>query len=147
MANATILGAGARRRVVLFSDQLLSMLNVRELCAVYAHESGHAKRGHVGLFLTFSVGWVLIADVALQALFKGGEVTLAVAIGAGFVALWVLFFGWISRRAELDADLFALETSQDLGALVSALERVCGCLLYTSPSPRDQRGSRMPSSA
>ena len=25
--------------------------------------------------------------------------------------------------------------------------RVMGCLLYTSPSPRDQRGSRMPSSA
>ena len=24
---------------------------------------------------------------------------------------------------------------------------VAGCLLYTSPSPRDQRGSRMPSSA
>ena len=23
----------------------------------------------------------------------------------------------------------------------------CRCLLYTSPSPRDQRGSRMPSSA
>ena len=23
----------------------------------------------------------------------------------------------------------------------------CTCLLYTSPSPRDQRGSRMPSSA
>jgi len=27
------------------------------------------------------------------------------------------------------------------------IERVVGCLLYTSPSPRDQRGSRMPSSA
>ena len=26
-------------------------------------------------------------------------------------------------------------------------EEVCTCLLYTSPSPRDQRGSRMPSSA
>ena len=25
--------------------------------------------------------------------------------------------------------------------------RFCVCLLYTSPSPRDQRGSRMPSSA
>ena len=24
---------------------------------------------------------------------------------------------------------------------------ICACLLYTSPSPRDQRGSRMPSSA
>ena len=26
-------------------------------------------------------------------------------------------------------------------------ERIQACLLYTSPSPRDQRGSRMPSSA
>ena len=31
-------------------------------------------------------------------------------------------------------------TSQDL-------EEILDCLLYTSPSPRDQRGSRMPSSA
>ena len=27
------------------------------------------------------------------------------------------------------------------------VDRVLACLLYTSPSPRDQRGSRMPSSA
>ena len=26
-------------------------------------------------------------------------------------------------------------------------KEIIGCLLYTSPSPRDQRGSRMPSSA
>ena len=30
---------------------------------------------------------------------------------------------------------------------MDSLERYGGCLLYTSPSPRDQRGSRMPSSA
>ena len=28
-----------------------------------------------------------------------------------------------------------------------AMDYAMGCLLYTSPSPRDQRGSRMPSSA
>ena len=28
-----------------------------------------------------------------------------------------------------------------------AVDRYMTCLLYTSPSPRDQRGSRMPSSA
>ena len=32
-------------------------------------------------------------------------------------------------------------------ALPDVLRRVQSCLLYTSPSPRDQRGSRMPSSA
>ena len=31
--------------------------------------------------------------------------------------------------------------------LLSYMERLGVCLLYTSPSPRDQRGSRMPSSA
>ena len=38
----------------------------------------------------------------------------------------------------------------EVGMSVGAMES-CGsvesCLLYTSPSPRDQRGSRMPSSA
>ena len=33
------------------------------------------------------------------------------------------------------------------GAVATVTEGVKTCLLYTSPSPRDQRGSRMPSSA
>ena len=40
-----------------------------------------------------------------------------------------------SRTRDLEEKAFGL----------AAKERVC--LLYTSPSPRDQRGSRMPSSA
>ncbi|MEL6429890.1 MAG: M48 family metalloprotease [Planctomycetota bacterium] len=126
LANATIIGIGARQRVVLFSDQLLAMLNVRELCAVYAHEIGHARRGHVGLFLAFSLGWVLLADVAVQALLDGPGLLWASAVGLVAVALWIALFGWVSRRAELDADLFALETCRDLPALVSALQRVGG---------------------
>ena len=38
-------------------------------------------------------------------------------------------------RKHNGAGLLAIEVSPE------------GCLLYTSPSPRDQRGSRMPSSA
>ena len=33
------------------------------------------------------------------------------------------------------------------GERVRSVQAVASCLLYTSPSPRDQRGSRMPSSA
>ena len=33
------------------------------------------------------------------------------------------------------------------GALLESGDHILSCLLYTSPSPRDQRGSRMPSSA
>ena len=49
----------------------------------------------------------------------------------------------------------AVETFETLGALYpfgnftqqAQLDVAYACLLYTSPSPRDQRGSRMPSSA
>ena len=34
-----------------------------------------------------------------------------------------------------------------LSMLGMGVDQSVGCLLYTSPSPRDQRGSRMPSSA
>ena len=40
----------------------------------------------------------------------------------------------------LDVEIAAAEAMEKLGQIPS-------CLLYTSPSPRDQRGSRMPSSA
>ena len=51
----------------------------------------------------------------------------------------------VSHSAELDkARLFATELG--LGNVLVKPNRGA-CLLYTSPSPRDQRGSRMPSSA
>ena len=40
-----------------------------------------------------------------------------------------------------------LETVGAVRRHVEALAEAETCLLYTSPSPRDQRGSRMPSSA
>ena len=79
----------------------------------------------------------------------------------------------IAERSKLEADLqtwkgasvenqrlraqlvYERKKSQDrlslLGSLQRQFQKVSGdyrsCLLYTSPSPRDQRGSRMPSSA
>ena len=41
----------------------------------------------------------------------------------------------------------ALSSSADGGAAAGDAGATGACLLYTSPSPRDQRGSRMPSSA
>ena len=44
-------------------------------------------------------------------------------------------------------DLWAACRSQSIGEAIREAKQYLGCLLYTSPSPRDQRGSRMPSSA
>ena len=43
--------------------------------------------------------------------------------------------------SDIDCEIKTSNTSCEVSAVVTT------CLLYTSPSPRDQRGSRMPSSA
>ena len=60
----------------------------------------------------------------------------------------------IRRCGEYRSDTFRAATSGALnmpqtssGALNKLPLSIKTCLLYTSPSPRDQRGSRMPSSA
>ncbi|MEM9379081.1 MAG: M48 family metallopeptidase [Planctomycetota bacterium] len=124
MANAAIVGFGRRGRTVLFSDNLLSVLNNRELCAVYAHEIGHARRRHVGIFIAWVAAFVLVGDVAVRRVLDVEGELLAATVAAGFFAAGVLGFGWLSRRYELDADLFAVEVLEDQPALVSALEQV-----------------------
>ena len=42
---------------------------------------------------------------------------------------------------------FVGEKGNEKETIKKAVEQLYTCLLYTSPSPRDQRGSRMPSSA
>ena len=64
---------------------------------------------------------------------------------------------WIRSRSGIERRHFAAtgETTSTMGTLAAkAALKMAGlepsdidCLLYTSPSPRDQRGSRMPSSA
>ena len=59
---------------------------------------------------------------------------------------------WLgAERARSDVEVIALAwdllASFGVGGLALELNSLGTCLLYTSPSPRDQRGSRMPSSA
>ena len=51
----------------------------------------------------------------------------------------------IATMSKKDISNFKLRKGMPVGVKVTL--RGDSCLLYTSPSPRDQRGSRMPSSA
>ena len=70
---------------------------------------------------------------------------------AGFAA-WVLTMKWVASgdRAFSDAAIGVIDNWVDRVRdfeVSPAPTLTVSCLLYTSPSPRDQRGSRMPSSA
>ena len=60
----------------------------------------------------------------------------------------VLSINWFEEKDTkkfLGAGVVEFDTQEGANAAIAASGR--DCLLYTSPSPRDQRGSRMPSSA
>ena len=59
-------------------------------------------------------------------------------IGAQAIAL--------ARNCHRVMSAIYVDESEALKIKHQVLSLIC-CLLYTSPSPRDQRGSRMPSSA
>ena len=82
----------------------------------------------------------------------GGNGGIGLGLAEGIVMAGGSVVVWGRNRDKNDA---AVEALTALGG--SATAYVCDvsdeqqvietCLLYTSPSPRDQRGSRMPSSA
>ena len=96
-------------------------------------------------------GWVVIGLVLLyfgaEWLVKGSsEIAIKFGISPLVVGLTVVAFG--TSAPEL---LVCLQANfQDKGDLAIGNivgSNICNCLLYTSPSPRDKRQSRMPSSA
>ena len=55
--------------------------------------------------------------------------------------------GGVSFRVPVELGTRQRQFDRTLRQWWQTFNRVINCLLYTSPSPRDQRGSRMPSSA
>jgi Zn-dependent protease with chaperone function len=116
-ANAMIVGLLPRIRYVIFTDRILEEMPPDELNAVFGHEVGHAKHGHIlhyATFLTLSMAFlaaflILVAQ-ALDA--KGVELPesardwIALPPVALMAAYIFLVFGYLSRRCERQADVY-----------------------------------------
>ncbi len=129
--NAAILGLVGRFRYVVLSDGLLATLREDEVLPVFAHEVGHAKHHHVLLYLLFSLAYVCLLYVVDGALLGRNSLALEshpVLVFGGVLLLfgvyWGLVFGFLSRRFELEADVFAAEALGDTKVLVDTLERI-----------------------
>ena len=78
------------------------------------------------------------------------ETAAAAADGADLIVLCVPVGAMGTVAREIGPVLKPGATVSDVGSVKRTVIEAVGpyiCLLYTSPSPRDQRGSRMPSSA
>lgn len=119
MANALVIGVIPWARYVIFTDRLLDGLEPDELDAVFGHEAGHARYGHLPYYMLFlavsggAVGGLALLVAQLLSL-CGVDVEPPAWLGP-FVSLPPLaimgvylfvVFGWLSRVCERQADIF-----------------------------------------
>jgi len=157
-ANAMFTGLGKTKRVVL-ADTLLENFTDDEIESVVAHEIGHFKKNHIlkNLFLStlFSGALFYGGFIYLQ---SRSEVTGVAAADPAFLPEILLlgwlfsvlaspFFKWISRRHEIEADDFALQSTGRKGSFITTFQKLAQMnladpepnpwierLMYTHPS-------------
>ncbi|MBI4965898.1 MAG: M48 family metallopeptidase [Desulfomonile tiedjei] len=137
-SNAYFAGLGKARRIVLF-DTLLSSLSHQEILSVLAHEMGHFKLKHIlksylaGEAIMFGGFYLTYLMLNWDSLYQAFGFDFSQSYGILFVVgiFWrrLGFFlrplyMFLSRRAERQADLFAVKLRQKAEPLATALKRM-----------------------
>lgn len=147
LGTAFIVGSFGPLRYVFFTDHLLKHLTPDEAECVLAHEIGHAKKMHLLAFFFYSVASLIVAGIVHQLLtiWLGSEEAAALAVTPLFVFVWIIVFGFISRRFEAEADLYGAKLCGDLDRFMAMLGKVsvinrmplqAGSLRHFSPAER-----------
>jgi STE24 endopeptidase len=125
VATAMVTGLVPRLRQIVFTDLLLATLTEDEVEAVFGHEVGHVRHGHLLYYAAFLLLSFLTLGAAYQAVRLSGQVpwldndvalVLSVVLTFGYL---FLVFGFVSRRCERQADVFGCKA-------VSCVDPACG---------------------
>ncbi len=112
MVNGCMIGAVGPLRYILITDALLLGLPPDEVEAVFAHEAGHVKHRHIALYAVLALGAMsaaVVVGVLVEWITRDFRLGV-VGVGLSMFAYWWLVFGYLSRRCELEADLYAVST-------------------------------------
>ncbi|MEO8663947.1 MAG: M48 family metallopeptidase [Ignavibacteria bacterium] len=135
-ANAAFTGIGKSKRIII-GDTLINNFSENEIETVFAHEVGHYKRRHilkmmaVSTILTFA-GLFITAKLYEASLGYFGFESVSQIAALPLLFLYLSLYGLIttpvtniqSRKYEWEADTFALETTKDKEAFISAMEKL-----------------------
>ena len=131
IANAAVAGIVRWSRQIFLTDALLAYFSDEEIETIVAHEFGHVRYNHIPTYFIFSMTYFLgyaifsiyVGEPILSLLPESAILTSIEAIVFLFV-YFVLLFGYLSRRFEHQADLYAVELTGNPAAFKSALNRL-----------------------
>ena len=128
MGNAAVMGIAPPVRYILLSDLLLERMDDEQIEAVFAHEVGHVVHRHMAWYvvviLIFTLALLAIEPFVpkdLPALAGVPQGVLDVLLPIAVLLAFLVYFGFLSRRFERQADVYAARMIEN-----SARERVQG---------------------
>ena len=149
MGNAAVMGIIPQVRYILLSDLLLEQMDDEQIEAVFAHEVGHVVHRHMGWFVLFFVMFIVgvgalekVLGPAVDGLatrLPVPDYLLAALSAVGMVAAFLVLFGFISRRFERQADVYAARTMEAVkgsgGDAGASTEGSAPSSLFLKPEP------------
>jgi len=144
IANACVTGVTRLARYVMITDGLVDSLSPEEIESVFAHEIGHVKRHHMVYYVMMAFAFIAFLTVVPTG--EGPPVSFLDEVASREIAVvlvvsvlyWGVAFGFVSRRMELEADLYATDLVGSTEVFVAALERIS----FQSGRPRTAGGWR-----
>ena len=145
MITAGVMGLVGRFRYILVTTGLLRELSPEQVDQVIAHEIGHVKRWHLGFYLLFLSGYILLAyalfDVAAMLLLQAapihwiirfleidpvttGSALLGLMTVVVFLVYFRLVFGYFMRNFERQADLYVYRLFPSARPLITTLAKI-----------------------
>lgn len=116
IVNAAVMGVVPPLRYVLITDAMLEQMDDAKIEAVFGHEAGHVKHRHIETYLLFALisGCLLTIFQIRTRELASNDTPLYLWLVGGLALLlvlkWGVFFGWMSRRFERQADTFGIRT-------------------------------------
>ncbi len=145
-ANAGFTGIGRSKRIIL-GDTLLRNFSPEEIETVFAHELGHYRYRHiivgmaVGILSTFA-GLFVASRLYLWSMPWFGFTAMTDPAALPLLGLWLTVFSMVtsplgnmlSRKHEREADIYAVRTTRNKPAFISALRKLAQTNL-ADPAP------------
>ncbi len=135
-ANAAFTGMGKSRRIIL-GDTLMNNFSESEIETVFAHEVGHYTKRHILKLMAVSTVMTFLGLFITSKLYEAslgyfGFTSVSDIAALPLLFLYLSLYGLIttpisniqSRKYEWEADTFALQTTKDKGAFISAMEKL-----------------------
>lgn len=128
IANAAVAGIIPGNRRIFVTDALLRNFTDEQVETVVAHEIGHIRHRHLPIFCIIMVCYILsymlfiqLVTAPLESLLPGYQLLITVIHIFFFIFYFKVVLSFLSRRFEHQADLYAIELTNNSEAFKSAL--------------------------